>query len=825
MAIYGYTKNYKLIKPKYDTDTWHDYEYDNLDTIDAVLSAIYASGNWKGFWATNTDYVVGDVVIDRDTDTMYKVMVEHTTSAGSFAAEWTAHHNYYELWSPNNLAESWATKTDDKVSNTDYSAKAYAISSGLINDGSAKEWAIGSGAIGTTNEYSAKKYATDAHNDYISMTSDANVVAVGSNITNVNAVGQSISSVNTVANNVSSVNTVAGSISDVNTVASIASSVTTVADNNANITTVATNISDVNTAATNIAAIQDASNQAASANNSKIEAQNSASQASQSATSAAQSAQTATDKADEASESARLAVSALSLQIGDVCFVPLGIDESLNLRRYLNGQVLIQSQFVSFTSKVKSAIALYPNLATTEENWQAEKTNSKLGQCGKFVVDDTAGTIRLPCVVNAQGLVDLAMIGGIKNESLPNFQANMGDVFPYTETSGAVTSTKKTVGWTIVGGSNLVNGDTTVNPSVTSSTYQDNAPVQQEAVQYPYCIVVNTGVEESDRPINNYQVNNVYSYGMSQYYKGTMNNNSWLKSAGQWNDGTVYTGMYNWLLEQMNAGVSGFVASTATYTDYDFVINTTDQTFRLPLLNGEEDLPGDTFEAVTYNGHDSAYTAKKNGHFSLYGYGSSAYIFLHNKTSSDYSDCAGSIDSVSPCGVSVKCKKGDIVQAGYYGGTITSFGFTPAVGNGSLYYYIGDTLQNAQLINVARIEEKLVDKAKTDASNFTAAGKQNVVGWGMPNYNAPVNITAAVAAGYTATYKQCVAVQCKKNAVETSTSTLKLNNIVYDIAWTSSNNQWHESNTLFLMLDVGDTIMTNRTNAVWYIVAYPLKGV
>ena len=63
MAIYGYTKNYKLIKPKYDTDTWHDYEYDNLDTIDAVLSAIYASGNWKGFWATNTAYVVGDVVI------------------------------------------------------------------------------------------------------------------------------------------------------------------------------------------------------------------------------------------------------------------------------------------------------------------------------------------------------------------------------------------------------------------------------------------------------------------------------------------------------------------------------------------------------------------------------------------------------------------------------------------------------------------------------------------------------------------------------------------------------------------------------------------
>ena len=220
MAIYGYTKNYKLIKPKYDTDTWHDYEYDNLDTIDAVLSAIYASGDWQGFWKSNTHYNVGDIVIDRDTDTMYKVMVEHTTSAGSFAAEWTAHHNYYELWSPNDLAESWATKTDGKVSDTDYSSKAYAVSSGLINDGSAQEWAVKSGKIGNTNEYSAKKYATDAHNDYISMTTNPNVVAVGSNINNVNAVGRSISNVNKVAGNVSSVNAVGNNISSVNTAAS-----------------------------------------------------------------------------------------------------------------------------------------------------------------------------------------------------------------------------------------------------------------------------------------------------------------------------------------------------------------------------------------------------------------------------------------------------------------------------------------------------------------------------------------------------------------------------------------------------------------------------
>lgn len=296
MAVYGYTKNYKLIKPQFDTDTWHDYEYDNLDTIDAVLSAIFASGDWQGFWKTNTHYDAGGVVIDRNTDTMYKIMVEHTTSEATFAEEFAANPTYYELWSPNNLAEDWAIKMDGMVSNTDYSSKAYAISSTLIDNGSAKEWAIGSGEVGDTGEYSAKKYATDAHDDYISMTTDVNVIAVGTNIANVNAVGQSISDVNTVASDISSVNTVAGistdvttvasianavsnvsgiesevldvsdnrtdistvasNIGDVNTVAAIDSDVSTVADNDTNVTTVATNISDVNTAATNIAAIQ-----------------------------------------------------------------------------------------------------------------------------------------------------------------------------------------------------------------------------------------------------------------------------------------------------------------------------------------------------------------------------------------------------------------------------------------------------------------------------------------------------------------------------------------------------------------------------------------
>lgn len=388
------------------------------------------------------------------------------------------------------------------------------------------------------------------------------------------------------------------------------------------------------------------------------------------------------------------------LDILSIVLMPLGIDESENKYRYLNGQIIVQDQFPEFTKKLKSKINQFPRMFITEVNWQAEKNNSKLGQCGKFVVDDTAGTIRLPCVINAQGLVDLALIGGIKSESLPQHTHNLK--ISETSTPGgqyAIPVPKTTVY------DEEKYEDTTYGAN--GETYQDNAPVQQEAVQYPYCIVVNTGVDEAERPINNYQVNNVYSYGMSQYYKGTMNNNSWLKSAGQWNDGTVYTGMYNWLLEQMNAGVSGYVASTATYTDYDFVINTTDQTFRLPLKNGEENLvdySNPTSFALATN-----FTVPTNGiiYASVSGYSGTTGAWYWTVNGGEHQVFGG--NQSGSFLTSVEVKRGDVFYIVSAASANNTLYFYPYISDGNLYYYAGDTLQNAQLINVARIEEKLTD--------------------------------------------------------------------------------------------------------------------
>lgn len=143
MAIYGRTKRLKLIKPEFNTDTWHDYEYENLDTLDAVISTVYNSGNFRGIWKNNTLYSVGDVIASSEDADSYTVEVEHTTDAISTFNEYMeANPTYYKSYNGTVLSRMWAIETDSIIQDSegdDYSSKAYAVSEGLIPEGSAKE--------------------------------------------------------------------------------------------------------------------------------------------------------------------------------------------------------------------------------------------------------------------------------------------------------------------------------------------------------------------------------------------------------------------------------------------------------------------------------------------------------------------------------------------------------------------------------------------------------------------------------------------------------------------------------------------------------------
>lgn len=498
-------------------------------------------------------------------------------------------------------------------------------------------------------------------------------------------------------------------------------------------------------------------------------------------------------------------------------------DESENKGRIANGQIIIQSQFKDVTKKLKKRVGwdsenkkatLNTSLVCTEEEWQAIKTASKLGQCGKFVIDDEAGTIRLPAIININGLTDLSKAGLIKNESLPNikgsFRPNGGNGLSVRDTSGAFAPREETSAVVSINGTTGTgNAGASFDASRSSSTYQDNAPVQQETVQYPYVICVNTGVEEAERPINNYQVNNTNSYGDNKYVGDmTLNNLSWLKSEGQTNSGTIYTGFYNWAVanigQPFGAGyitgpkmygyskdtnyhyatinevpkvgdpvygaVSGkfigniesvdianasitfhnplqqnesVIASRDTKYDvtttnpYFLIVDQANQTFILPTLNGSEVLPSDKYDDLTLGASGEKYIAPANGWYVLDKSSSASGQFSRGVTSTGLKVETGSTFSTQAAGAPIWVKRGDKATITYnLAGTLHSFIFVYAKGNGNLYYYVGDTLQNLDLINIARMQEQKADKSEID-------GK-----WNESQFILAKNLKIASASGY-----------------------------------------------------------------------------
>lgn len=403
------------------------------------------------------------------------------------------------------------------------------------------------------------------------------------------------------------------------------------------------------------------------------------------------------------------------VELCTVLCMPFGVNESENKYRYLNGQTIVQSQYPAFTAKVKSWQSTRASLFTTETEWQAIKTASKLGQCGKFVIDDEAGTIRLPAIININGLTDLSKAGLIKDESLPAHKHTRGTMnitgsFPRSKLEeveisgsfyydGSVDSNSHAAG----GGGKRIRFSaartwTGSTSAPDNATYQNNAPVQQEAVQYPYVICVNTGVEEAERPINNYQVNNPNSLLEGKYTDHILNNLSWLRSQGQYNSGTIYNKAYELILKIYNGtetieGISVKAKGDSSITDYDFVIDTTNTEFRLPiksrLASGKAVVGNGVALGITDTINNFGLAGASNQPDRVYGNTGFYGINTGSKPSSGIM-----LANDNALGVTTDGSKSGIEtdDTGIY-----------------LYYYIGDTLQNADLINIARMQEQITD--------------------------------------------------------------------------------------------------------------------
>ena len=444
-----------------------------------------------------------------------------------------------------------------------------------------------------------------------------------------------------------------------------------------------------------------------------------------------------------------------TVPLGFIGFSALGIDETLNLQRYLNGQIILQDQFKGFTKFLKRRIELYPSLACTEDEWQTTITMSAFSQCGKFVIDDNAGTIRLPKVVNIQGLTDLSKLGEIVEAGLPNHKhhefsdQNNGTSSDNKYTQQLESGMQVTSMWysgyaayVLARTNSPANVGLSSNP-IDQTIYGNSDTVQQEQIQYPYFIQVATGSEVEDNIINEIELNNPYSLLDVKWSDKLLNNISWLRSEGQSNSRAIYNDVYDLILREYNSGTDetetvGGVSITfrrgsetnikvttnksaydsilsATGTAWYYVIDATNETFYLPQSDGflqfggngdfvEAGLPNITGK-TGYNFQES----RASGAFSSSNVTQSNAIFANTaNNTAQFFDASlsnpiyGNSDTVQPNAV-----------------------------KGYLYFYVGETVQNANLINAGRIEEKMHSLISDNSSLIS--------GYGMPDYSAGVS--------------------------------------------------------------------------------------
>lgn len=178
----------------------------------------------------------------------------------------------------------------------------------------------------------------------------------------------------------------------------------------------------------------------------------------------------------------------------------------------LDGSVIMQEGlYANFVTLLKTLISSGYNLSCTEDEYLNDLNNT--GNCGKFVIDDTAGTVRLPTITTyIEGTIDLINLGISNAAGLPNITGTVGasdganaylfahsncieGAFENDTTTTAIkysvdlsTSTSKTA-W-----SNKVKFDA----SKSNSIYGNSTTVQTNSTEYPYYIVLAAGYKASE---------------------------------------------------------------------------------------------------------------------------------------------------------------------------------------------------------------------------------------------------------------------------------------------------------------------------------------
>lgn len=304
-----------------------------------------------------------------------------------------------------------------------------------------------------------------------------NIDAVAGNATNINAVAGNSTNINAVNANATNINAVANNETNIDTVAGISGAVSNVASNSSDVSNVATNMSAVNNCSTNMAAIQAAPSAASSA----------ASSAEQAAISAAGTHFKLFhyDWFDyELNDQSWLKADTFSWQDGTV------YSNAYNhLVNDYNGGTSQTETIGSYT--ITYVLADDGHKITTDET-NVQNIYNSTGVAWYYVLDTTNQRFKLPRTkFGFTGLRDT--VGKYVPESLPNIKGEPDFQDNDTDNYGIKTKNPTGAFYGVSTTGSPFNSQTAsvityqkagfFDASRFSSTYQDNAPVQQRATQ------------------------------------------------------------------------------------------------------------------------------------------------------------------------------------------------------------------------------------------------------------------------------------------------------------------------------------------------------
>lgn len=516
----------------------------------------------------------------------------------------------------------------------------------------------------------------------------------------------------------------------------------------------------------------------------------------------------------------------------------LYVDETKGKRRILNGSIVdINVSTQAWLNRLLEIKNTNPDYFTDKETWQSEATLNVDGCVYKFVLNyDDEGvnitSVRLPkypdyVEVTAGSSATTAPVAGFVKSLigggtilLPNANLN-----PNWDGSYALTSNGKYRHCDLYAQDG--SGNVTVRGIGDGSVYYVDAQADLSGVALSttklklyYFIQIATGSETKNNIVSDIELNNPYVLFTSHYVEAPLYNLSWLKSDGEYKPKATYVKAYEALVVENNSsiavgttvdlpsgtkytkrGLSVKLSSATDITDYNFVINTTDEKFRLPLKNGMEGIfasgvkgDGKTLGCIGKDGTKSVNVGLTQGLSAIY-FPSDTY----NKPYGTYSSQTGSAISG---GYSVGLTT-DPTKSGIVVDTTVPSGW-------NLYYYVGETVQNSNLIDAGRIAEELGNKVSISNTQWATNAC-------TPDYTAGIALTSATLQGFVAPSDGVIT-----GAInwDSATEYLKVNG--YNVL---AGNK--ETSSVYIGLAKGDKLSyTSTTVEVTFtrLYFYPLKG-